>query len=88
MGPLPRSVCISVYICRVHVWCNAVGKDARWDHYHFLCALVCISVVYVCCIMLSVRTQYKGWCYHNKESVCLPEAELRADFKSLLCPLA
>jgi cytochrome c oxidase assembly factor CtaG len=47
MGPLPLSVCISVYIWRVCVWYNVVGKDPRWDHYHILCALVCISVVYV-----------------------------------------
>jgi hypothetical protein len=57
MGPLPLCVCISVYICSVCVWCNVVGKDPRWDRYHFLFALVCISVVYVCGIMLLARTQ-------------------------------
>jgi len=29
MGSLPLSVCISVYICRVRVWYNVVGKDPR-----------------------------------------------------------
>jgi hypothetical protein len=54
MGPLPLSVCISVYICRVCVWYNVVGKDPRWGPFPFsLC-------VYVCCIMLSIRTQYKA----------------------------
>ncbi len=61
-------VCISVYICSVCVWCNVVGKDPRWDHYHFLGALVCISVVYVCGIMLLVRTQDGD---HYLVSVCV-----------------
>jgi hypothetical protein len=61
MGPLPLSVCISVYICRVCVWYNVVGKDPRWGPLRvYVCMLVCISVLYVSYIMLSVRAQYKG----------------------------
>ncbi len=90
MGPLPLSGRISVYICRVRVWYNVVGKDPRWGPLPGLCVCISvyISILYVCCVMLSVRTQYKAGIYQNKESLCLPEAELRADFKSLSCPLA
>jgi hypothetical protein len=70
MGPLPLSVCISVYICRVCVWYNVVGKDPRCNHYHFLCALgpkmgtltsLCVcSSVYICSVCVLYNVIGKG----------------------------
>jgi hypothetical protein len=90
MGPLPLSVCISVYICRVRVWYNVVGKDPRWGPSPGLCLCISvyISVLYVCCVMLSVRTQYKGGIVRIRSLSVYPMPELKADFKSLLRRLA